>query len=151
MKILVDADACPVVDRIISIAKTEQIPVILVKNFSHYSNKDQPEHVETIYVDKGSDAADYRIVKLAKKNDIVVTQDYGLASLCLGKGVVVINQKGFLYTQNNIDRLLHSRYIHAKARKSGIRTKGPKAFTKQDEEAFQKRLLETIVNIKKNL
>lgn len=150
MNIYVDADACPVVDSIIAIAKREQIPVILVKNFSHYSNKVQPEHVEIIYVDKGADVADFRIVKLANKHDIVVTQDYGLASLCLGKGVVVLNHKGFLYTRENIDRLLHSRYIHAKARKSGFRTKGPKAFTKEDEETFRQRLIETIAHIKKS-
>lgn len=73
MKIYVDADACPVKDIIISEARNLEIPVILVTSFSHFSNAEQPIGVETIYVDSGADAADYRIVKLVEKGDIIVT------------------------------------------------------------------------------
>jgi uncharacterized protein len=137
MKIYVDADACPVKDIIISEARNFELPVILVTSFSHFSNAEQPSGVETIYVDSGADAADYRIVKLVEKGDIIVTQDYGLASLGLAKGIIVLHQKGFRYTNDNIDQLLQTRYLSAMARKSGKRTKGPKPFTTEDREQFR--------------
>lgn len=150
MKILVDADACPVQDPIITIGKKEQLPVILVKNFSHYSHEKMPAHVKVVYVDKGSDVADFRILKLTKKNDLIITQDYGLAALGLGKGAIAMHHKGFLYTQENIDQLLQNRYISAMARKSGQRTKGPKVFTKEEEEKFCQLLQQTITQMKQN-
>jgi uncharacterized protein len=137
MKIYVDADACPVKDIIISEAGNFEIPVILVTSLSHFSNAEQPSGVETIYVDSGAEAADYRIVKLVEKGDIIVTQDYGLASLGLAKGSIVLHQKGFRYTNDNIDQLLQTRYLSAMARKSGQRTKGPKPFTAEDREKFR--------------
>src|SRR5690625_4478441 len=133
MKIYIDADACPVKDRAIAIAKEADIPVVLVTSFSHFSHATDPEHVKTIYVDDGADAADFKIMQLASKGDIVITHDYGLASLCLGKGCMVVHHKGFEYTSKNIDHLLHTRYTRAMARKSGQRTKGPKSYTTEDE------------------
>lgn len=149
MKIFVDADACPVKNIIISEARKFEIPVILVTNFSHYSNAEQPPGVETIYVDSGADAADYRIVKLAKKGDIIVTQDYGLASLGLAKGIIVLHHKGFSYTNENIEQLLQTRYLSAMARKSGKRTKGPKPFTAEDGEQFRELFKQIISRLKK--
>lgn len=137
MKIYVDADACPVKDIIISESKATKIPVILVTSFSHFSNAKQPLGVETIYVDSGADAADYRIMKLATKGDIIITQDYGLASLGLAKGCTVLHHNGFIYTNDNIDQLLQTRYLGAMARKSGQRTKGPKPFKPEDKEKFR--------------
>jgi uncharacterized protein len=137
LKIYVDADACPVKDIIISESRNANIPVILVTSFSHYSNAEQPSGVETIYVDAGADAADYRIMKLAAKGDIIVTQDYGLASLGLAKGCTVLHHTGYSYTNENIDQLLQTRYLSAMARKSGKRTKGPKPFTAEDKEKFR--------------
>jgi uncharacterized protein len=137
MKIYVDADACPVKDIIISEGTNAGIPIILVTSFSHFSSADQPSGVETIYVDSGADAADYRIMKLAGKGDIIVTQDYGLASLGLAKGCTVLHHNGYSYTHDNIDQLLQSRYLSAMARKSGKRTKGPKPFTSEDREKFR--------------
>lgn len=137
MKIYVDADACPVKNIVISEATGADIPVILVTSFPHYSSEVYPEGVETIYVDTGADAADYRIMKLAHKGDLIITQDYGLASLGLAKGCTIIHHKGFLYTNENIDQLLQSRYLSAMERKSGKRTKGPKAFTNEDREKFR--------------
>ncbi|TYS17524.1 YaiI/YqxD family protein [Rossellomorea vietnamensis] len=137
MKIYVDADACPVKDIIISEAANFEIEVILVSSFSHFSNAEQPSGVRTIYVDSGAEAADYRIVKLVKKGDMIVTQDYGLASLGLAKGIIVLHHKGFRYTNENIDQLLQTRYLSAMARKGGQRTKGPKPFTAEDREQFR--------------
>ncbi|MGY3716787.1 YaiI/YqxD family protein [Sutcliffiella cohnii] len=150
MKIYVDADACPVKDIIISEARKYEIPVILVTSFSHYSNAEQPQGVETIYVDSGADAADYRIVKLVKKRDIIVTQDYGLASLGLAKGVIVLHHKGFTYSNENIDQLLQTRYLSAMARKSGQRTKGPKPFTAEDREQFRNQFKQILSREKLN-
>ena len=147
MKIYVDADACPVKDTIIKVAHQEGIPVILVQSFSHFSHVEQPVGVEVIYVDKGADAADFRIMGLAQAGDIIVTQDYGLASLGLAKGCFVIHHKGFTYTNENIDHLLQTRYLSAMARKGGQRTKGPKAFTKEDEQKFDKLLRRTISQV----
>ncbi|WP_404450978.1 YaiI/YqxD family protein [Virgibacillus necropolis] len=141
MKIYVDADACPVKDSIISIAADAEIPVILVKSFAHYSHGDTAPGVETTYVDTGADSADFRIMQMAEAKDIIITQDYGLASLALGKGCIVLHHKGFEYTQENIDQLLHTRYTSAMARKSGKRTKGPKAFTEEDQQKFSNLLL----------
>jgi uncharacterized protein len=138
MKIYVDADACPVKDIIISESTKAEIPVILVTSFSHFSTAEQPSGVETIYVDSGADAADYRIMKLAKKGDIIITQDYGLASLGLAKGCNVLHHTGYTYTNENIDQLLQTRYLSAMARKSGKRTKGPKPFTAEDKEKFRR-------------
>ncbi|WP_085993555.1 YaiI/YqxD family protein [Oceanobacillus senegalensis] len=144
MKIYVDADACPVKDIIIEEGLRAGKPIILVTSFSHYSSEKQPQGVETIYVDTGADAADYRIMKLAEKGDIIVTQDYGLASLGLAKECTVIHHKGFFYTNNNIDQLLQTRYLSAMARKSGKRTKGPKPFTEEDRNKFKQRFIKIL-------
>lgn len=144
MKVYVDADACPVKEIIITIAKNNEIPVVLVKSFSHFSNNDEMVGVETVYVDTGAEAADYRIMKLAERNDIIITQDYGLASLGLAKGCTVLHHMGFTYTNENIDQLLQSRYASAMARKSGKRTKGPKPFTAEDKKKFSELFQKTI-------
>ncbi|WP_339217277.1 YaiI/YqxD family protein [Ornithinibacillus sp. FSL M8-0202] len=148
MKIYVDADASPVKDIVISVAKQYQIPVVLVKSISHYSHDELVDGVQTIYVDTGADAADYRIMQLAKRLDLIITQDYGLASLGLGKGCLVLHHKGFAYTNENIDQLLQTRHLSAKARRSGQKTKGPKPFTDEDRTKFKELLEKTIKQIK---
>ena len=132
MKIIIDSDASPVKQIVIDEAEKKQLKVVLVASFAHYSNKEQANHVETIYVDSAQEAADYKIMQLAQRNDVLITQDYGLASLALGKGVIVLHHKGFQYDHHNIDNLLQSRYLSAQMRKSGKRTKGPKPFTTED-------------------
>ena len=144
MKIYVDADACPVKETIIKVAHEEEVPLILVQSFSHFSHEKQSPAVEKIYVDSGADAADFKIMELARKGDIIVTQDYGLASLGLAKGCFVLHHKGFTYTDHNIDHLLQTRYLSAMARRSGQRTKGPKAFSNEDKTKFKELLQKTI-------
>ena len=136
MKVLVDADACPVKDIIIEEAGHAATPVILVSSLSHYSTQNQPDHVDTVYVEAGPDAADFKIVALADAEDIIVTQDYGLASLLLPKGCTVIHHKGFRYDDKNIDYLLEMRHMGRMIRKSGGRTRGPKPVSKEDRQAF---------------
>ncbi|SDJ69098.1 YaiI/YqxD family protein [Sediminibacillus albus] len=140
MNIFVDADACPVKEIIIREAGKRAVPVWLVSSYSHYSPREEMEGVHFIYVDTGADSADYRIMQLAAKEDIIVTQDYGLASLGLGKGCIVLHHKGFQYSTSNIDELLNMRHFSAKARKSGKHTKGPKALTNEDKEKFKELL-----------
>ncbi len=144
MKIFIDADACPVQDEVIDLAEQYDRQVVVVKSFSHFSHNEQPEFVETVYVDKGAEMADMKIMQLTKKNDIVITQDYGLAALCMGKGCRVLHHKGFEYTTDNIDRLLTMRHAGQMARKAGHKTKGPKALTHEDKSKFKKLLFEIL-------
>ncbi|WP_373765758.1 DUF188 domain-containing protein, partial [Jeotgalibaca porci] len=101
-------------DIVIDEAKKHNLKVVLVASYAHYSTKIHPAHVETIYVDSAKEAADYRIMQLLQKDDILITQDYGLASLALGKKAKVLHHKGFEYDNDNIANLLESRYISAK-------------------------------------
>ncbi|HIZ70517.1 MAG TPA: YaiI/YqxD family protein [Candidatus Atopostipes pullistercoris] len=145
MKIIVDADAAPVKDEVIKLAGEHNLSVILVSSIAHYSLASYPSYVKTVYVEKGADRADFKIVQLANKEDIIVTQDYGLASLLLPKGCRVVHHKGYEYTDENIERLLQNRHLGALKRKSGERTKGPKPFTEADRQqfvAFFKNILE---------
>jgi uncharacterized protein YaiI (UPF0178 family) len=134
MKILVDADACPVKEIIVRMAKRRNIPLIMVIDTSHELSGG---YGEVITVDKGADSADYAIAGLTSRGDIVVTQDYGLAAMILAKGAKAINQDGMVYTNDNIDELLTRRYVGQKIRRGGGRTKGPKKRTKGDDERFE--------------
>lgn len=146
MKILIDADASPVKDIVIEEVKGRNITVVLVSSIAHFSLQEYPEYVETIYVEQGADSADFKIVQLAKNGDIVITQDYGLASLLLPKGCLVLHHKGFQYSSDNIDQLLQTRHLSALARKSGQRTKGPKAFTQEDRAKFRTLFRKTLLS-----
>ncbi|MFC4404436.1 YaiI/YqxD family protein [Gracilibacillus xinjiangensis] len=146
MRIYVDADACPVVDTIINEAKTYNTEVILVKSYNHYSLQEYPDHVKVSYVDSGADAADYKIVGLAKQHDLIVTQDYGLAALGLEKGCYVLHHVGFHYTKERIDQMLDERHRKAKARKAGFRTKGPKKLEQTQKESFRNSLRKLLDN-----
>jgi len=147
VKIFIDADAYTVQSEVIDIAGKHQHAVTLVKSYSHYSIQDLPSYVNVVYVDKGADMADFEILKLANKGDLIITQDYGLASLALGKKCHVMHHKGFMYTKHNIDRLLSSRHANQVARRAGHRTKGPKAFTQEDRELFTAFLEDMLVKI----
>lgn len=146
MKIFIDADACPVQDEVIELAELFNREVVIVKSFSHFSHDELPDFVETVYVDKGAEMADMKIMQLTKKEDIVITQDYGLAALCMGKGCRVLHHKGFEYTTENIDRLLTMRHAGQIARKAGHKTKGPKAFTQVDKDKFKSTLTHVLNN-----
>ncbi len=132
-QILVDADGCPVVDETIALAKRYGLEVTLITDTAHVMNR---EGATTITVEKGSDSADFRLVNLVSKGDIVITQDYGLAAMVLSKGGHILNQNGSRYTNENIDGLLMSRHIGKKIRRAGGRTKGPSKRTKEQDERF---------------
>jgi uncharacterized protein len=138
MKILIDADGCPVVDITIKIAKKFNIEVIIICDTSHAFNK---EGVETIIISKGNDAVDFALVNKVNKGDIVVTQDYGLAAMVLSKQGCPINQSGLVYTSENIDQLLYTRHISKKVRNAGGRLKGPRKRQKEDDIRFEESLI----------
>lgn len=138
MHIFIDADACPVKDVIIEEAQHHHIQVKLVKSYAHFSYDQDQDSVQTIYVDPGSDAADYRIMQLARAQDLIITQDYGLAALGLAKRCHVMHHMGWMYTQKNMDQLLDSRHAHSKLRRGGYKTKGPKPFTEEDRQTFRR-------------
>ena len=147
MKILVDADACPVKGIIVRLARGRQIPVIMITDTSHQLGDG---YSTVITVDKAPDSVDFAMMPLIATGDIVVTQDYGLAAMALGKGAKAINQNGLIYTSDNIDRLLMERHAGGKIRRSGGRTKGPAKRTKEDDAKFEVKfemLLQTGVGI----
>ena len=119
MKILVDADACPVVSIVERVAEKYGIPVVLLCDTNHVL---QSEYSEVKVIGAGADAVDFALVGLCQKGDLVVTQDYGVAAMILGKGAYGIHQSGKWYTDENIDRMLMERHISKKVRrsKSGI-------------------------------
>lgn len=136
MNILVDADACPVVAIIEKVAKEFNIKVILFVDTSH---RLESNYSEVITVSKGLDAVDFAVIQRGKKGDLVVTQDYGVAAMALGKGLLALHQSGKRYTNDNIDQMMFERHLAKKARKSSshYRGKGPKKRTKEDDEHFE--------------
>lgn len=136
MKIYVDADACPVVAIVEDVAKQSDVPVVLLCDTNHvlYS-----EYSEVITIGAGADAVDFALVNLCKKGDIVVTQDYGVAAMALGKGAFAIHQSGKWYTNDNIDMMLMERHIHKKARRASAKNhlKGPRKRTAEDDLRFR--------------
>lgn len=140
MRIFIDADGCPVVDVAVNAAKKHGIECTIICDTAHSI---QREGAETIIVAKGADSADFRLVNLVRAGDIAITQDYGLAAMCLSKRAVVLNQDGKLYTEDNISGLLEFRAVSAKIRRSGGRTKGLSKRTAQQDKDFE----ETLVRI----
>ena len=134
MKILIDADGCPVVDLSVAAAKKHGVECVIICDTSHVFDKDG---ARTVVVEKGADSADFKIVNMLSKGDLVVTQDYGLAAMCLARGAAVISQNGLVYNDKNIDELLFSRYVSKKVRLSGGRLKGPHKRTAEQDEKFK--------------
>lgn len=137
MKILVDADACPVVDIVVALAIRQNIPCILICDTAHRIQRDG---AQTVTIDKGADSADFALVNRTDPGDIVITQDYGLASMCLAKGAQILHQDGWAYTPYNIDALLLQRHEARKYRNAGGRMKGPKKRTSAQDQAFTQAL-----------
>ena len=134
MRILVDADACPVKQIIIRLAKQRNIPVTMLIDTAHEINDG---YSTVITVDKEADSVDYALMGILTREDIVVTQDFGLGAMVIGKGAKALNQNGLIYTNANMDRLLMERHIGAKVRRGGGRTKGPAKRTKEDNDRFE--------------
>lgn len=146
MKIFVDADACPVVRIVEKIAKKYGIEVTLLCDTNHILSSD---YSEVKVISAGADAVDFALVNLISKGDIAVTQDYGVASMVLGKGGFCIHQSGKLFSDDNIGGLLMDRHLAKKARmsKSKHHLKGPKKRTKEDDVRFERAFEDLIVSL----
>ena len=145
MCVLIDADGCPVVDITVRLCKQYQVPCLILCDTAHQFQRDG---VESLVFDKGSDSVDYALVNRATPRDLVITQDYGLASMCLARGCRVLHQDGWEYTADNIEALLLVRHESRKHRAAGHRIKGPKKRSNQQDMAFEatlEALLQTAV------
>ena len=144
MQIYVDADACPVVGIVESIAEKYNIPTTLLCDTNHVLYSD---YSEVIVVGAGADAVDYKLISICHKGDIVVSQDYGVAAMALGKGAYAIHQSGKWYTNDNIDQMLMERHLNKKARRGSHKNhiKGPRKRTDEDDlhfaQSFEKLIL----------
>lgn len=137
MKLLIDADGCPVVDLTVRLAREFGVKCLILCDTAHVFQK---EGAETLTVSKGADSVDFALVNRVEPGDIAVTQDYGLAAMCLAKRALPLSQDGLLYTEENIGTLLQSRYAAQKIRCSGGRLKGPKKRTSEQDAAFERTL-----------
>ncbi len=137
MAIIVDGDGCAGRDIIEEVAKKYSVPLKIYCDIHHVINSD---YGEVIVMDSGFQAVDMRVANEAKKGDIVVTQDYGVAAMVLGKKSYAISPKGYIFSDNNIDKLLFERHISAKVRRGGGKTGKHKKRNEDDD-----------INLKDNL
>lgn len=133
MQILIDADGCPVVDLTIGLAQEFGVDCVILCDTAHYFDR---AGARTVVLSQGADSVDFALVNMVRTGDIVVTQDYGLAAMCLARGGRPLDQNGMRYHDGNIDGLLASRHRAQKVRRSGGHLKGPSRRTKAQDEAF---------------
>lgn len=143
MRIYVDADACPVVKITEQVARKYELPVTLLCDTNHILTSD---YSEVRVIGAGADAVDLALINLCQAGDIVVTQDYGVAAMALGKKAYVIHQNGWQYNAGNIDILLMKRHMAKKARRSKkkLHLKGPAKRTDEDDDKFATGLIRLI-------
>ena len=143
MKIYIDADGSPVVNIAIKVAREFSIEIIVVKNYAH---KIEDDYAHIVSVDISQDSADLYIVNHLEEGDLVVTQDYGLAALSLGKDAYVLDQNGMSFTKENINNLLNRRHIHAKIRRQGKYHSNIKKRKSDSDFQFESKLREIIIS-----
>lgn len=134
MTVLIDADGCPVTKTAIELCDRYRIPCIILCDTAHEFQQDT---ATTLVFDKGADSVDFALVNRVRPGDLVITQDYGLASMCLARGCRALHQDGWEYTTDNIDALLFVRHESRKHRAAGGRFKGQKKRTQQQDAAFE--------------
>ena len=143
MRILIDADACPVVALSERIARERGVPLELFCDTSHLIRSD---YAAVRVIGAGRDAVDLALINACASGDVVITQDYGVAALALSKGAHALHQDGWEYTRDNIDALLLVRHESRKHRASGGRFKGPKKRTREQDAAFEAALRRILQN-----
>lgn len=141
MKIIIDGDACPGISLIEKVAKTHEVHITIYCDINHFI---QSDYSEVKIVDSGFQSVDMYVMNETKQGDIIVSQDYGVAAICLSKKAKVISPKGFIYDEKNIDRLLEERHISQKIRKSGGKTPNQKKRTENDDLRLEKNLIKLI-------
>ncbi|HOJ78495.1 MAG TPA: DUF188 domain-containing protein [Bacillota bacterium] len=141
MQVLVDADACPknVLKIIRQLQAEYRFRLITVASFNHLF--DNPDHIT---VGNESQATDIEIINRIQAGDLLVTHDYGLAALALGKKALVIGINGRIYSDATIDFLLEERNLKSRLRRSGLKTKGPAARTETDDRRFRDNFLKLL-------
>lgn len=135
MKVLIDADACPVVDIAVTLCRKYHTECLLLCDTAHTIHRDG---ASTFVFDKGADSVDFALVNRVCAGDIVITQDYGLASMCLAKRAYVLHQDGWEYNEYNISGLLEQRHAARRFRAAGGRTKGPSKRAQVQNETFSR-------------
>lgn len=145
MRIIIDGDSCPVIDLAESIAQKFKIELIL---FCDYNHDIKLQYGRVIKVDQSYQSVDMKIINFAKRKDIIITNDYGLASLVLSKNTSAINSKGKIFTENNIDTLLMKRHLNKKIRRAGGRHPTAKKRKKKDDEKFRNNLIKLVKDTK---
>ena len=133
MEVFIDADGCPVTKAAAALAQKARIPCTVLCDTAHEFHI--PD-VRVITVSQGADSVDFALVNLLHQGDLVVTQDYGLAAMCLSRGAQAIHPDGMIYTDENIDSLLFFRAAAKKLRNAGGHPKGPSRRTKAQDDAF---------------
>lgn len=141
MRILVDADACPGKDIIEQLGKENGLEIIMYCDINHVLTS---SYSTIKYMDSGFQSVDMAVANEAKERDIVVTQDFGVAAMVLGKKAFAISPKGHIYTNDNIDKLLFERHLSAKVRRGGGKTSNPKKRSREDDERLYTNLLKLI-------
>lgn len=126
MRIFVDADACPtaIMGIIQKTGKEKNLEVLFVTSIAHVRGEDKAEGYQFLIVDQEPEAADLAIANKLRQGDLVITQDYGLAALALGKGAKAIAPYGLIFTNENIASLLSWRHVSGVERRKGVRVKG---------------------------
>jgi uncharacterized protein YaiI (UPF0178 family) len=148
IKIIVDADSCPVKQEIITAAKLNHGEVLMVASFDHYLKP--LEGVQTIQVDRSDQSVDLYIANHISPNNILITQDFGLATIGLAKRAVVLSNRGQIYSDRTIGFLLESRHEHARKRRNGKHSKGPRPFTNEDRNKFLQTLTKVLIQLQEN-
>ncbi len=143
MRILIDADSCPVLDIAQEIARKNDVELLIFADLNHNLTIN---YGQKIVVDQKSQSVDMKIFNMCKPGDIVITQDYGLASLVLGKEAIPVSTKGKIFSDNNIKYLLMRRHNNAKIRRATGRHHSHKKRQKKDDLKFEK-ILKKLIKI----
>lgn len=146
----IDADACPTIREALACARKAKVACVIAGNTTqnlarHIRSGDPREPCEgfwvsTLQASVGADSADFAIASVLEPNDVLVTQDIGLASIALGRGARAIGVRGRVYDPVTIDAMLLIRHEERRVRRAGGRTQGPSAFTDEDRERFVRNL-----------
>ncbi|CAI9388593.1 MULTISPECIES: YaiI/YqxD family protein [Bacillaceae] len=143
--VYVDADSCPVKEDIVEIASYYHYELLFVASYAHMMKENDEQKWK--YVDSDKEAVDLFIMNATKKQDIVVTQDIGLASTLLLKQVTVLSPRGVIFEEKTINTALDMRYLSAKARRKGVYGKGPKPYTEEDCQKFRRNFIRILSKV----
>ncbi|MGL5069077.1 MAG: YaiI/YqxD family protein [Sarcina sp.] len=147
MKIVVDGDGCPGMSYIEKVAREEEVELVVYSTVDHNI---QLDYGIVKRVDAGFQSVDMYVMNETKKNDVVISQDFGVAAMVLGKKAFAISPKGMVYNDENIERLLFERHLSQKARKSGLRGKNTSKRTKEDDMRFYETIKRVVRDAKSN-